>query len=153
VSPVTESSTIEPLPVERRAELLARAPGQALIALAERCVEEAGANPTVVSGPETGMVMMTVREPIARERFHLGEVLVTRAEVEVDGQRGWCMRLGDDRVAALAAAILDAEVAAGRPFAADVIELCRLTEELEAEHDEAEWDELGPTRVHFDEID
>ena len=138
---------------ERRAELLARAPGAALIALAEQSIEERGASPTVIAGPETGMVMMTVREPIARERFHLGEVLVTRAEVEVDGHRGWSMRLGDDRVAALAAAILDAEVAAEGSFAADVIDLCLLTEELDADRDESEWDELGPTRVHFDEID
>lgn len=141
------------LTIERRAELLSRAPAPALVALAEQCMAETDAAPTVVSGPETGMVMMTVREPIARERFHLGEVLVTRAEVEVDGQRGWCMRLGDDRVAAIAAAILDAEVAADGRFATDVMELCRLTEELEADRDAAEWDELGPTRVHFDEID
>lgn len=151
MSPVTDPSAV--LTVERRAELLARAPARALVALAERCVDESRSDPTVVSGPETGMVMMTVREPIARERFHLGEVLVTRAEVEVDGRRGWCMRLGDDRIATLAAAILDAEVAAQRPLAADVIELCRLTEELECDSDEAEWAELGPTRVHFDEID
>jgi len=142
-----------PLTTERRAELLARAPAPALIALAERCVEAADTSPAVIGGPEVGMVMMTVREPIARERFHLGEVLVTRAEVEVAGHRGWCMRLGDDRVAALAAAILDAEVAADGAFAPEVIELCRLTEELETDRDEAEWDELGPTQVRFDEID
>ena len=152
MSPVTDP-TVEPISIERRAELLARAPGPALVALAERCVEESGTAPTVISGPETGMVMMTVREPIARERFHLGEVLVTRAEVEVAGGRGWSMRLGDDRVATLAAAILDAEVAADGAFARDVVELCRITEELEADRDEAEWDELGPTRVNFDEID
>jgi alpha-D-ribose 1-methylphosphonate 5-triphosphate synthase subunit PhnG len=141
------------LSIERRAELLARAPAVALVALAEQSIDERGTSPTVIAGPETGMVMMTVREPIARERFHLGEVLVTRAEVEVDGHRGWSMRLGDDRVAALAAAILDAEVASDGAFAPDVVELCRLTEKLDADRDESEWDELGPTRVHFDEID
>jgi alpha-D-ribose 1-methylphosphonate 5-triphosphate synthase subunit PhnG len=141
------------LSIERRAELLARAPAVALVALAEQSIDERGTSPTVIAGPETGMVMMTVREPIARERFHLGEVLVTRAEVEVDGHRGWSMRLGDDRVAALAAAILDAEVASVGAFAPDVVELCRLTEELDADRDESEWNELGPTRVHFDEID
>jgi alpha-D-ribose 1-methylphosphonate 5-triphosphate synthase subunit PhnG len=141
------------LSIERRAELLARAPAVALVALAEQSIDERGTSPTVIAGPETGMVMMTVREPIARERFHLGEVLVTRAEVEVDGHRGWSMRLGDDRVAALAAAILDAEVASDGAFAPDVVELCRLTEELDADRDESEWNELGPTRVHFDEID
>lgn len=99
------------------------------------------------------MVMMTVREPIAQERFHLGEVLVTRAEVEVDGSRGWSMRMGDDRLAALAGAVLDAEVEAGRPLAGEVIDLCAMTERDERERDEREWDELQPTEVRFDELD
>ncbi|MBK5222491.1 MAG: hypothetical protein JJE52_06390, partial [Acidimicrobiia bacterium] len=72
---------------------------------AERCVA-GGAPPTVISGPEVGMVMMTVREPIAHERFH-----------------------------------------------ADVIQLGRLTEQLELDRAEAEWDDFGPTRVNFNEID
>lgn len=139
------------LTADRRAELLARAPADAVVALAERCI--ADVEPTVLSGPEVGMVMMTVREPVAQERFHLGEVLVTRAEVEVDGIRGWSMRMGDERLATLAAAVLDAEAAAGRPGAADVEELCRLTESLEQDAVDGEWDELGPTRVNFDEID
>ncbi|HSL58535.1 MAG TPA: phosphonate C-P lyase system protein PhnG, partial [Acidimicrobiales bacterium] len=101
---------------ERRAELLAAAPAESLIALAERCLAD-GTDPVVVAGPEVGMVMLTVREPVARERFHLGEVLVTRAEVELDGARGWAMRAGDDRLATLAAAVLDAEVEARRPGA------------------------------------
>jgi alpha-D-ribose 1-methylphosphonate 5-triphosphate synthase subunit PhnG len=140
-----------PFTVERRAELLARAPAAAVVALADRCV--AGDEITIVAGPEVGMVMMTVREPIARERFHLGEVLVTRAEVELGGHRGWSMRMGDDRLATLAAAVLDAEVAAARPGAADVVELCRLTAAAERDELDAEWDELAPTQVNFDEID
>jgi alpha-D-ribose 1-methylphosphonate 5-triphosphate synthase subunit PhnG len=137
---------------ERRAELLALAEPDALVALAEQCVES-GAAPTVIAGPEVGMVMLTVREPIAQERFHLGEVLVTRAEVEVDGARGWCMRLGDDRMAALAAAICDAEVQAGRAHHDAVLRLCELTEQSDAEARRREWAELGPTEVRFDELD
>ncbi|MGY6502582.1 MAG: phosphonate C-P lyase system protein PhnG [Acidimicrobiales bacterium] len=137
---------------ERRAELLATAPGSAVIALAEQCVED-GTSPAVLSGPEVGMVMMTVREPIAKQRFHLGEVLVTRAEVEVEGARGWSMRIGDDRIATLAAAVLDAEVEADRPHRGDVLELCALAEELAAGASDREWAELRPTEVRFDELD
>lgn len=147
----TDAGAAPDLTVEHRAELLARAPADAVVALAERCVADGA--PTIISGPEVGMVMMTVREPIAQERFHLGEVLVTRAEVEVAGHRGWAMRMGDERLATLAAAVLDAEVNADRPGAADVLELCRLTAELEQDRIDDEWDELGPTRVNFDEID
>lgn len=137
---------------ERRAELLALAEPDTVVALAERCVES-GSTPVVITGPEVGMVMLTVREPIAQERFHLGEVLVTRAEVEVDGVRGWCMRLGDDRMAALAGAICDAEVESGRPLGVEVLELCALVERADADDRQREWDELGPTEVRFDELD
>lgn len=137
---------------ERRAELLATAPAPAVIALAEQCVED-GTSPTVLSGPDVGMVMMTVREPIARQRFHLGEVLVTRAEVEVDGVRGWSMRVGDDRIATLAAAVLDAEHEAGRAHRDDVLELCALAEEIAMAESDREWAELQPTEVRFDELD
>lgn len=148
MSPAT-APTLTP---ERRAELLAAADPEPLIALAERCLDD-GTRPVVVRGPEVGMVMLTVREPVARERFHLGEVLVTRAEVELDGARGWSLRPGDDRLAALAAAVCDAEVEAGRPRSADVVALCRLTERARAEADAAEWAELGPTAVSFEELD
>jgi len=137
---------------ERRAELLAATPAEALVALAERCLAD-GADPVLIAAPEVGMVMLTVREPVARERFHLGEVLVTRAEVELDGARGWAMRTGDDRLATLAAAVLDAEVEARRPHAGAVLELCARTERTEADAGAAEWAELGPTAVAFEELD
>lgn len=136
---------------ERRAALLAVAPADAVVELAERCL--ADDDLVVIAGPEVGMVMLTVREPIARERFHLGEVLVTRAEVERGGARGWSMRLGDDRLATLAAAVLDAEVEAGGESAAAVGELCDRTERDQAADTDREWRELAPTEVRFDELD
>lgn len=75
---------------------------------------------TVLSGPEVGVVALQVREPIARERFYLGEALVTRAEVDLGGTRGWAMRMGSDRMATLAAAVLDAEASADRALSARV---------------------------------
>ncbi|MFP3906231.1 MAG: phosphonate C-P lyase system protein PhnG [Acidimicrobiales bacterium] len=137
---------------ERRAELLSVAPADLVVALAERCVAD-DRDLVVVSPPEVGMVMLTIREPIAQERFHLAEVLVTRAEVELDAGRGWSMRLGDDRLAALASAVLDAEVDCGGPLAAAVIELCGRAEREATNEKRREWDELLPTEVRFDELD
>ncbi len=136
---------------ERRAELLALAPADALVALAEQCLLDDDL--VVIAGPEVGMVMLTVREPIALERFHLGEVLVTRAEVERAGARGWCMRLGDDRLATLAAAVLDAEVGARGGQADAVVALCLATERDHDAEAEREWRDLAPTEVRFDELD
>lgn len=139
------------LTVERRATLLARSSPEEVVALAEEVVAVAGM-PTVLVGPDVGMVMMQVREPVAAERFHLGEVVVTAAEVDLAGARGWSMRLGRDRVATLAAAVCDA--AAELHVLVDEIErMCRRTEALLANADREEWARLAPTAVSFEVLD
>ena len=139
------------LTVNERAELLAVAEAEEVVALAESCLAEYG-NPVLLAPPEVGLVVMQVREPVCAERFHLGEVVVTRAEVEVAGARGWAMRLGDDRVATLAAAVCDAVAAGGGALAADVEQLCAATERRRAERQAAEWDDIAPTIVTFEEL-
>lgn len=136
---------------ERRAELLAAAGPDALVELAEACLSD-GADLQVVVAPEVGCVATQVSEPVAGERFLLGDVLACRAEVLLDGARGWAMRLGDDRAAVLAAAVCDAEVEAGRPRAGDVESLCDRAADAAAAADAAEWAELAPTVVEFEEL-
>ncbi|MGH4006054.1 MAG: phosphonate C-P lyase system protein PhnG, partial [Pseudonocardiaceae bacterium] len=99
-----------------------------------------------------GCVATQVAEPVAGERFLLGDVLACRAEVELGGARGWAMRLGDDRAAVLAAAICDAEVQAGRPRAADVVAMCGRAAQRMAVAEAAEWALLAPTVVEFEEL-
>jgi len=60
----------------------------------------------IIKEPETGLVMMNTRDCFNTE-FHLGEVLVTQAEVRISGQRGWGMIMGDDGERALLLAGLD----------------------------------------------
>jgi len=136
---------------ERRCELLALAKSAEIVDLAERCI--AAAPVKVLAGPEVGMVMLQVREPVVRERFYLGEVLVTRAEVERSGTRGWAMRMGDDRVATLAAAICDAEVERGGDLAGEILDLCDRIAERAAHQRADEWSEIAPTRVRFEGLE
>ncbi|MPZ97645.1 MAG: phosphonate metabolism protein PhnG, partial [Propionibacteriales bacterium] len=93
-----------------------------------------------------------VREPVAADWFLLGDVLACRAEVALAGSRGWAMRLGDDRAATLAAAVLDAEAEAGRPHGRDVEELCATVAQRQQTAAHAEWAELAPTVVEFEEL-
>lgn len=139
---------------ERRAELLAAGEPDELIPLAERLIADGTLGEvSVLTGPDVGMVMMTVREPVAEQRFHLGEVLVTQCRVEVAGATGWCVRGGDDRVTTLAAALLDGAAAAGLPAASEEIaELCLTIEARQAERTAREWAELEPTIVAFEEL-
>lgn len=136
---------------ERRCELLAVADRDELIALAERCAESSPA-PVVRTAPEVGTVVLEVREPIAHDRFHLGEVLACHAEVGIGQALGWSMRLGDDRLATNAAAVCDATVEAGMPLSSDVLDLCERTALYEASERAAEWAELEPTVVAFEEL-
>lgn len=134
----------------RRAELLSAAEPEPLVVFAEQ-VLGAGGDLRVIVAPELGMVMLQVREPVAEERFYLTEVLVTRAEVELDGVRGWAMRAGDDGLAALAAAVADAAAGAGHLAAVEA--LCATTELRLADVRAAELAELAPTTVQFAELD
>jgi len=137
---------------ERRAELLAVTDRDALVELAESAIGCLG-TPTVVVPPEVGLVMMQLREPVCHERFHLGEVTVTRCEVELEGHRGWAMRLGTDRVATLAAAVCDA-VASGRSVWAGAVERrCHDTDARHVAQRSLEWAELAATEVRFEELD
>lgn len=138
-------------PAERTG-LLARAQAESLIALADSCLEGA-AEPVVTQPPETGLVMLTVREPVETTRFHLGEVLVTRCAVRHRGVDGWAMRMGSDPAATLAAAVLDAEVESDGPLASAVIELCDLTQHQLTLADAREWQDIEPTIVDFEEMD
>ena len=135
----------------QRCGLLAKAETEELHVLADACLAD-GTDVGVLVAPEVGLVSVQVREPVAEERFLLGDVLTCRAEVELAGHRGWAMRLGDDRVAVLAAAVLDAEVEAGRPHAAQVHRLCQAVAAREAERQDREWAELAPTVVEFEEL-
>lgn len=95
--------------------------------LAEHCTEVAGP-PLIVSGPKTGTLILTVQEPVERARFVLAEVLVTVAEVIHREHLGWSMRMGTEPDTTVAAAVCEAEAAAGGPLAALVEALCIRTE-------------------------
>ena len=61
----------------------------------------------IAKPPLAGLLMMNIRES-GRTVFHLGEVLVTQAEVKRNGQTGIGCSMGDRPNAALVLACLDA---------------------------------------------
>jgi alpha-D-ribose 1-methylphosphonate 5-triphosphate synthase subunit PhnG len=136
---------------EERLALLASASGDELIDAADACLA-AATSFTVVTPPALGCVPAQVREPVLRQRFFLGDVLACTAEVEFDGVRGWAMRLGNDRAAVLAMAVLDAAAACSPDLARAVDALCARAAERSEAADAAEWAELSPTIVQFEEL-
>jgi alpha-D-ribose 1-methylphosphonate 5-triphosphate synthase subunit PhnG len=74
----------------------------------------------VQRGPRTGLVMVTVRDPFDT-LFHLGEVLVSEAEVVLDGHAGCGMICGDEPERALLLAAVEAAESSGRVSTLDGI--------------------------------
>lgn len=103
----------------------------------------------VLQEPKPQLLMQQVREPVELRPFNLGEVVVTPAEVELDGERGFAMVPGKAERAALSGAVVDAAIAAGHERTDEMI-----TElEAAAEHRQAErtreWNESRHTVVEF----
>lgn len=98
--------------------------------------------------PEAALIMVRTRETVDGEVFNLGEVLVTRCEVALDGEPGWGMVLGDVPERALCAAVLDA--ANRRGFAVGVEQELRLQLAFAREARRERWAKVQPTRVEFE---
>ncbi|MFC7403524.1 phosphonate C-P lyase system protein PhnG [Georgenia alba] len=147
------STRADHLTREERTELLARAEAGAVVAIADRVTAGAGRDAVQVTRtPQVGTVVAQVREPLSRHRFILADVLTTQAEVSLDGHLGWALRMGEDRQAALAQAICDAEAERGGPQCAAIEDLARRTRAHLAEARAAEWARLVPTIVEFEEV-
>lgn len=83
----------------------------------------------VQRAPHAGLIMYTVRDPFDTP-FHLGELLVTEAEVILDGHTGYSAVCGDDPERALLLAAVEAVERNGRSAVLDVI--ATLLDSLEA---------------------
>lgn len=65
---------------------------QSLAALSELL---SAAEVQVIKPPQTGLLMMLARDPFATD-FCLGEILVTEAETEYQGHRGYALVMGEE---------------------------------------------------------
>ena len=99
--------------------------------------------------PRPQLIMQQVREPVERRPFNLGEVLVTPAEVDLDGVRGFAMVPGKSERAALSGAIVDAAVAGGHKTTADIVEALEDVDARRREQRRRTWAESKHTTVDF----
>jgi alpha-D-ribose 1-methylphosphonate 5-triphosphate synthase subunit PhnG len=137
---------------DRRFETLARGAAESLHALAEEILAASGDEVRVIAGPRVGTLMLRLREPVRGEVFNAGEVLVTEATVGLGQQRGYAMRLGRAPETALAAAVLDAALAAAHPLSDRIVALLDDLAATAVAEDAAAWQALAPTRVAFEEM-
>jgi alpha-D-ribose 1-methylphosphonate 5-triphosphate synthase subunit PhnG len=131
-----------------RFQITAVADKEPLCRLADEVVGDSQV--TLIKGPCYGMIMMRVRDTVDNDIFNLGEVLVTEAEVKVNGFSGYCMVMGREMEKALAGAVIDAAVEARHRLSHQIIgaleqEKCR----LEAARKQ-EWNEVSRTKANFE---
>jgi alpha-D-ribose 1-methylphosphonate 5-triphosphate synthase subunit PhnG len=105
---------------------------------------------TIIKKPETGLLMMTVQDPCNTD-FHLGEILVTEAEVEYKGLRGYAVLMGDEPGKTLLAASVKAILQTGhKEVIRKVTEVISRLSKKMAETDEMERRLIARTGVSFE---
>jgi alpha-D-ribose 1-methylphosphonate 5-triphosphate synthase subunit PhnG len=139
---------VDPHDRSDRFELIAACDGGTLGHLANEVLAD-DPSLAVRQDPRPQLVMQQVREPVEHRPFNLGEVLVTPAEVDLDGVRGFAMVPGKNERAALSGAIVDAAVAAGHDMSPDIVEALEEAEARRREQRQREWAESKHTTVAF----
>ncbi len=90
----------------RISRILARASKEQVRSLADAV--KATHSPVIVKAPEKSLAMVRMREPVRESLFHLGEVIVCEAIVDLDGAKGVAVLMGDDFEKVLDMAVIDA---------------------------------------------
>lgn len=135
-----------------RFEAIATCDEATLVELADE-VLEADPDLDVVQEPKPQLVMQRVVEPVESRPFNLGEVLVTAAEVRLDGAKGFAMVGGKAEHAALAGAVADAAVAGDRPEAPAIERALDEAVDAQAADRERAWAKSKETAVEFETME
>jgi len=135
-----------------RFELLTACDAERLVAHADAVID-GGAEVRVLQSPSPQLVMQQVVDPVARQPFNLGEVLVTAAEVELDEEKGFAMRPGKAEKPALSAAVVDAAVESEHPLAEEMVASLEAAASEREENRRQRWGETRRTTVEFEEME
>ncbi|QCC50942.1 phosphonate C-P lyase system protein PhnG [Halapricum salinum] len=135
-----------------RFELIAVSDGDRLGTLADS-VLSAGCELSIRQEPTAQLVMQRAVEPVEGQPFNLGEVVVTVAEVLVDGAKGFAMVPGKDERRALSGAIVDAAVAADHECRSEIESQLREAADEQAAERREQWAHTRETAVEFDAME
>ena len=85
--------------------MIEKCPADKVKILAQPVVEQYGVN--LIRKPAKTLVMVRMRETVAKAEFYLGELLASEALVELEGVKGFSLLMGDDLDKAFSAAVLE----------------------------------------------
>ena len=132
---------------EQLGYLLQNADNNELMALVEKIVESSSVS--ILANPAQQTLMVPVLDPVSKKKFYSGEILVTQAIVDIDGNKGWGMVMDKKADLALAVAICDAALAAGIKVAEITAIAEKAAEKLNIKL-KSEAEKTSSTKVSFD---
>lgn len=104
----------------------------------------------LLKGPSLGLIMLRQQEPVADSLFNAGEILVMEVRLELGGQFGFGMLIGDRPQATLALALVDAALARPGKLADDLsARIKQLGQALELSRRES-YRQVARTKVAFE---
>lgn len=103
----------------------------------------------VAREPQTCLVMMSVLDSVEQAPFHLGEVLITEAVVELNGVVGYGFALENQPAKALCFAVLEAALQAGHKMAPLIREALQSQAAAVEKRRQRESARMAGTRVNF----
>jgi alpha-D-ribose 1-methylphosphonate 5-triphosphate synthase subunit PhnG len=107
----------------------------------------------VIQEPESGLVMVKVRETSQNSLFYPGEVLVTECKVQIKGTIGIGIVTGDQPELAYNLAVIDAAFEAKLPETLGWVQLLENEEKLIQEQRAAAAHSILKTKVDFETMD
>ena len=108
----------------------------------------------IIRQPAVCMTMVRAEDSVESQPFYLGEVLVTDCEVQVDGQAGYGLCMGDEPVRSYCMAVIDALLSsddsrAGGSRASQVRAFLEVQAAIIADRQRLEYNLIQRTKVDF----
>jgi alpha-D-ribose 1-methylphosphonate 5-triphosphate synthase subunit PhnG len=103
----------------------------------------------IIRQPAVCMTMVRAEDSVESQPFYLGEVLVTDCEVQVDGQAGYGLCMGDEPVRCYCMAVIDALLLSEGPGASQVRAFLDRQAVLIADQRRLEYNLIQRTKVDF----
>ncbi|MEH7011827.1 phosphonate C-P lyase system protein PhnG [Neobacillus niacini] len=107
----------------------------------------------VIQEPESGLVMLKVRETSQKSLFYPGEVLVTECKVQIEGRIGIGILTGDQPELSYNLAVIDAAYEAMLHETVGWMELLENEEKVIQEQRAAANHSILKTKVNFETMD
>lgn len=136
---------------KRLSRILAKSSVQDLKNLGEPIMKEMQV--TIIKKPAKTMVMIRMKETIAKADYYIGEMLASEAMVEIAGVKGFALLAGDDMDKVLYAAVIDAALKLDSEYKTEMLKVLQEQEEQLKKQEQKEIRLHQATQVKFETMD